>query len=114
MNIERIQVEGGFLDGLDLKFKSVLNVLIGARGTGKTSIIQLIRYALNVKNATKESSAKSLDQARAVLSGGEVSVSLIDPSESIIVSRTAEDENPRPNPGSYKPLIYSQTDLESI
>ena len=37
--IRRMQVEGGFLDGLDLRFDPGLNVLIGGRGTGKSSII---------------------------------------------------------------------------
>jgi recombinational DNA repair ATPase RecF len=35
-------VEDGFLDGLDLRFSDGLNVLIGARGTGKTSIVELL------------------------------------------------------------------------
>jgi len=41
--IERIQVEEGFLDGLDLTFVAGLNVVIGPRGSGKTSIIELGR-----------------------------------------------------------------------
>src|SRR5689334_17617318 len=42
--VERLQVEGGFLDGLDLRLAEGLNVLVGARGTGKTSVIELIRF----------------------------------------------------------------------
>jgi predicted ATPase len=45
MYIERIQVEEGFLDGLDLKLIPGLNVLIGARGTGKTSLDRLRKRA---------------------------------------------------------------------
>ena len=30
VDIERLQIEGGFLDGLDLKFSKGLNVIIGA------------------------------------------------------------------------------------
>ena len=51
--IERIQVEEGFLDGLDLTFVSGLNVLIGPRGSGKTSVIELIRFCLDVKGITE-------------------------------------------------------------
>lgn len=45
MDIRRMQVEGGVLDGFDVTFSRGLNVLIGARGTGKTSSIELIRFA---------------------------------------------------------------------
>jgi predicted ATP-dependent endonuclease of OLD family len=37
MYIERIQIEEGFLNGFDVCLRAGLNVLIGARGTGKTS-----------------------------------------------------------------------------
>ena len=47
MHIERLQVEAeGFLSGLDVQFVEGLNVIIGARGTGKTSIVELIRFCL--------------------------------------------------------------------
>jgi len=40
MWIERLQVEPeGFLRDLDVEFVPGLNVIIGARGTGKTSIV---------------------------------------------------------------------------
>ncbi|EKN3971782.1 ATP-binding protein [Yersinia enterocolitica] len=48
MGIERLQVQGGFLDGLDINFSSGLNVITGARGMGKTSVIELLRYVLVV------------------------------------------------------------------
>ena len=44
--IETLEVEGeGFLGDISLTFSSGLNCIIGARGTGKTSILELIRYA---------------------------------------------------------------------
>ncbi|MBN2381144.1 hypothetical protein JXM67_15200 [candidate division WOR-3 bacterium] len=39
--------EGGFLDGLEIHFNPGFNSLIGGRGTGKTTIIETIRYALD-------------------------------------------------------------------
>lgn len=57
MLIRRMQVEGGFLDGLDLRFEAGLNVLIGGRGTGKSSIIELIRYCLDVRGNTNDDDA---------------------------------------------------------
>ena len=44
MYIQRVQVDEGFLDGLDITFTSGLNAIIGSRGTGKTSLIELIRF----------------------------------------------------------------------
>jgi predicted ATP-dependent endonuclease of OLD family len=71
--IRRMQVEGGFLDGLNLRFDNGLNVLIGGRGTGKSSIIELIRYCLDVPGQSDEEDAKrSLEQAVAVLQDGQV------------------------------------------
>ena len=51
--IERLEVEGGFLDGLDLEFAPGLNTIIGARGTGKTSIIELIRFCVGAPAMTR-------------------------------------------------------------
>lgn len=39
---------GGFLDGVSVHFSEHLNVLIGGRGTGKSTIIESIRYVLDL------------------------------------------------------------------
>lgn len=114
MDISRIQVEGGFLDGLDIKFLPGLNVIIGARGTGKTSIIELIRYALSAKNLTSDSKTRSLDHARAVLDGGEVCVTIADLIDDITVSRSATEESPRSDYSYISPIILSQTEIETV
>jgi len=44
--IRRLAVQGGFLDGLEVNFQKGLNCIIGPRGTGKSSILNLIRFAL--------------------------------------------------------------------
>lgn len=41
--------EGGFLDGLRIHFNPDLNVFIGGRGTGKSTIIESLRYVLGTK-----------------------------------------------------------------
>ena len=40
--------EGGFLDGTSVHFNENLNVLIGGRGTGKSTMIESMRYALGL------------------------------------------------------------------
>ena len=43
-----LRVIGGFLDGLTLVFDTGLTCLIGARGTGKSTILELIRFCLDL------------------------------------------------------------------
>ncbi len=45
--LRSLNVVGGFLDGLTLDFSSGLNCLIGHRGTGKTTVLEFVRYALD-------------------------------------------------------------------
>jgi PHP family Zn ribbon phosphoesterase len=40
--------EGGFLDGTAVHFNTNLNVLVGGRGTGKSTIIESLRYILGL------------------------------------------------------------------
>ena len=46
--IQSLDVAGGFLDGMRIDFADGLNCLIGPRGTGKTTILEFVRYALNI------------------------------------------------------------------
>lgn len=41
--------EGGFLDGAVIRFNPNLNVLVGGRGTGKSTVIESIRTALGLE-----------------------------------------------------------------
>lgn len=114
MYIKRVQIDEGFLDGVDACFSSGLNVVIGARGTGKTSLIELIRYCLDVKSYTIETGKKSREHALSVLGGGQVTVTLSDGNEEIKVTRGADDELPRFSSAYVKPIIFSQTEIESV
>jgi ABC-type uncharacterized transport system ATPase subunit len=44
--LKSLEVVGGFLDGIRFDFCDGLNCLIGGRGTGKTTVIEFVRYAL--------------------------------------------------------------------
>src|ERR1700723_2790131 len=104
--IRRMQVEGGFLDGLDLRFEDGLNVLIGGRGTGKSSIIELIRYCLDVRGSSNEEDAKhAREQALSVLQDGQVTISIEDNGSDLMVSRSANAEPEGLEPGLTRPLI---------
>ncbi len=45
--LHSVEVVGGFLDGMQCDFTDGLNCFIGARGTGKTTALEFVRYALD-------------------------------------------------------------------
>lgn len=53
--IESIKIIGGYLDDLEVDFSEHLNTVIGGRGTGKSTLIECIRYALDLQPIGKES-----------------------------------------------------------
>lgn len=44
--IEYVAIEGGYLDGLEVRLSEHLNAVIGGRGTGKSTLLESLRYAL--------------------------------------------------------------------
>lgn len=46
--IESVHFTGGVLDGETIHFAPELNTLIGVRGSGKSSVLEMIRYALDI------------------------------------------------------------------
>ena len=51
--IERIRFVGGYLDGLDIELSDYLNAVIGGRGTGKSTLLECIRYAFDLEPKTQ-------------------------------------------------------------
>lgn len=49
-----MRVEGGYLDGVHALFSEHLNAVIGGRGTGKSTLIECMRYALDVPPKGKQ------------------------------------------------------------
>ncbi|MFZ5518679.1 MAG: TrlF family AAA-like ATPase [Candidatus Zhuqueibacterota bacterium] len=45
-----MKIEGGFTDGLGIHFNNSLNCIIGGKGTGKSTILEILKYALGHKN----------------------------------------------------------------
>ncbi|MFE8031896.1 AAA family ATPase, partial [Thiohalocapsa marina] len=48
--IEHMRVSGGYLDGLEIDFSGHLNTVIGGRGTGKSTLLECLRYALDMSH----------------------------------------------------------------
>lgn len=114
MYIEKLQVEEGFLDGLNLTFEPGLNVLIGARGTGKTSVIELLRFALDARSHTPETGRRSLEHARSILESGQVTATLNENGQTTSVVRSSNEEKPRSDHAFRPPIVFSQTEIETI
>ncbi|OWO83410.1 DNA repair protein [Photorhabdus luminescens] len=56
--IERIRFVGGYLDGVDIELSDHLNAVIGGRGTGKSTLLECIRYAFDLEPFGKASKAQ--------------------------------------------------------
>ena len=112
--IERIQVDEGFLDGLDLRLGRGLTVVIGARGTGKTSILELVRYCLNADSFTDDARMRAHQQALSVLDGGQVTLTLSDGRERSTVARSDSDAVPRSISNPPDVTILSQSEIEAV
>jgi ABC-type lipoprotein export system ATPase subunit len=67
--------QGGLLDGVTLRFNENLNVLIGGRGTGKSTLLETLRYALAAPPLGKEALAAHEGSVKnALQNGGKVSL----------------------------------------
>lgn len=62
--------EGGFLDGTRLHFNGNLNVLIGGRGTGKSTIIESLRHVLAIDPIGEEANKAHQGVLKHVLKSG--------------------------------------------
>ena len=45
--LRSLEIIGGFLDGQKFDLAEGLNCIIGARGTGKTTVVEFVRYAMD-------------------------------------------------------------------
>lgn len=73
-SIDKIEVFGGYLDGLSVDLSRNLNTVIGGRGTGKSTLLELIRYAIDFEPKSRESIKyfRDLVKANLGLDGGRI------------------------------------------
>ncbi|MEX2622295.1 MAG: AAA family ATPase [Acidimicrobiia bacterium] len=89
--------EGGFLDGLAIGFSEALNVVIGGRGTGKSSLLRSIRFALGRDALTDASQEDQRTFVEQVLGPGSVvwlALRSIRPTDAEYLVRRTVDGNP--------------------
>lgn len=68
--IESVRFVGGFLDGIHINYSEHLNALIGGRGTGKSTLIESIRYVLNIEPISQETKVQHLKVIKQNLGSG--------------------------------------------
>jgi ABC-type lipoprotein export system ATPase subunit len=76
--IDSIRIEGGYFDSLHAELSGHLNALIGGRGTGKSTLLECLRYALDVPHKGEEAKKQGDQLVRENLgkAGGRVIVTL--------------------------------------
>lgn len=129
-HIRNVSIVGGFLDGAQFELADGLNCFIGARGAGKTTVVELIRYALDAlpsrdTHATDRRRIETLVERN--LAGGRVDVT-IETKDGLtyVVSRPTGEEpivhttDGEPtditlrSSGVFRADIFSQNEVESI
>ena len=126
--LKRVTFEGDKLNGRVIDFSAELNTLIGIRGSGKSTILEAIRYALDIdfgKNAAdreyKEGSIRN-----ALGSGGKITLTAVDRHKYEYEVRRIIGEQPdvyingKLQPGIniretvvHKPIYFGQKDLSN-
>ncbi|MFZ5533669.1 MAG: TrlF family AAA-like ATPase [Pseudomonadota bacterium] len=79
-HIRSIHFDGGILNGQTLHFSPELNTLIGIRGSGKSSILEAVRYTLDIPRGEKAQDTKYKDELirHTLGSGGKVTLTACD------------------------------------
>ena len=91
--IRSMAVSGGFLEGARLDFADGLNCIIGGRGTGKTTVLEFIRYLLGPMPAGTEGKPR----ARALMAGSSSALA-------VVLPRKYEPRNRETRTGVKAPL----------
>lgn len=127
-HIRNIHFDGGIFDGQTLHFSPELNTLIGIRGSGKSSVLEAVRYALDIPRGEKAQDTKYKDELilHTLGSGGKVTLTACDVyGQEFTISRIFREApnvylNGKLQPGVSiretvlrRPIYFGQKDLSS-
>jgi ABC-type lipoprotein export system ATPase subunit len=129
-HIISLTVVGGFLDGTSVEFLPGLNCIIGARGTGKTTLLEFVRWVLDElprKDISPAARKRIESLIQGNLNGGrvELEIETRDGLRYFITRAVGEepivldsDRNPTPLSVSggafFRADIFSQNEVETI
>ncbi|SHE37370.1 hypothetical protein SAMN02745133_00287 [Desulforamulus putei DSM 12395] len=126
--ILELRVLGGFLDGQVITFSPHLNCLVGGRGAGKTSVIELIRFALDAYPEDYQIRKRLEQHITGILGNGRVRL-LVETAggQRYVVQRSVGDRAPRVTDQegrllaldlarglNFGVVIFSQSELERM
>jgi ABC-type lipoprotein export system ATPase subunit len=121
-----LTVVGGFLDGQQFKFNRDLNTVIGARGTGKTTVLELVRYAMDALPADPVERMRIEELVLRNLRGGRVDLSVRTKDGMAYIVSRAPGEEPiistadgtvtemTVRSGLFRLDVFSQNEVETI
>lgn len=76
--LENVRFHGGYLDGISIEFSAHLNAVIGGRGTGKSTLIECLRYVLDAPPRATAARRQHEEIIKANLgAGGRIELSLV-------------------------------------
>lgn len=128
--LETLKITGGYLDGVQIEFSEHLNAVIGGRGTGKSTLLECLRYALQLKpigkNAQrqhdeiiKENLGKSKARVEVVIRSSRMNGKRFTVARRYGESASVKDEDG--NPSTFAPIdllpdieIYGQNEIYEI
>jgi chromosome segregation protein len=126
--IQNIRFTGGTLAGKQIHFSPELNTMIGIRGSGKSSILEVIRYALEIQFGEKSGDRKyKEDLVKYTMgSGGKIEMNVVDRhGQSYTISKVLGEDTNVEDSGQLlqgvairesilrKPIYFGQKDLSS-
>ncbi|MBE1427420.1 putative ATPase [Desulfomicrobium macestii] len=126
--IQNIRFTGGTLAGKQIYFSPELNTMIGIRGSGKSSILEVIRYALEIPFGEKSGDKKyKEDLVKYTMgSGGKIEMDVVDRHGKVyIISKVYGEDTNVEDSGQLlqgvairesilrKPIYFGQKDLSS-
>ena len=125
--LRSLTIIGGFLDGEKFDLADGLNCIIGARGTGKTTVLEFVRYVMDTMPSDKDARKRIKALVDWNLQGGRIQLK-VETKDGLayIVSRSpgdepmvlTEDGSPTElslkSGGLFRVDVYSQNEIETI
>lgn len=120
--IKSVRFEGGRLSGQTIGLSAQLNTLIGIRGSGKSSLLETVRYALAI-SPSQDSAYKNELVKHVLCDGGKITLTVIDEhgveyqieringERPIVLSNYGAALQLPPNAVLRNPLYFGQKDL---
>jgi ABC-type lipoprotein export system ATPase subunit len=81
--IVSMRISGGYLDGVEIVFSRHLNTVIGGRGTGKSTLLECLRYVLDIPPKGKQAQKLHLEIIKENLgkASGRIEVEIVSSSQ---------------------------------